>query len=78
MPCIGVAPEPITLLTSVNCCARAVKLASLRRLRDDHPEITLVSTSNAEENTAMRHVNEGVGFRPSQVETMASLSLSVP
>ena len=58
--------------------ARAVKLASLRRLRDDHPEITLVSTSNAEENVAMRRVNESVGFRPSAVETMATRSLSVP
>ena len=35
--------------------ARAVKLESLRRLRDDHPEIEVVSTSNAEENAAMRH-----------------------
>jgi len=57
--------------------ARAVKVESLRRLRADHPEITVVTTSNAEENTAMRHVNESVGFRPSQVETTASLSLSV-
>lgn len=58
--------------------ARAVKLESLRRLRDDHPEIDLVSTSNAEENGAMRRVNERVGFRPSAVETTATLSLSVP
>jgi GNAT superfamily N-acetyltransferase len=57
--------------------ARAVKLASLRGLRADHPEITVVSTSNAEENAAMRHVNERVGFRPSAVETMATLSLSI-
>jgi mycothiol synthase len=57
--------------------ARAVKLESLRRLRADHPEITVVSTSNAEENAAMRYVNEGVGFRPTAVETMATLNLSV-
>jgi GNAT superfamily N-acetyltransferase len=56
--------------------ARAVKLESLRRLRDDHPELTVVSTSNAEENAAMRHVNERVGFRPSAVETTATLNLS--
>jgi GNAT superfamily N-acetyltransferase len=58
--------------------ARAVKVESLRRLREDHPAITVVSTSNAEENEAMRHVNERVGFRPSAIETMATLSLSVP
>jgi hypothetical protein len=34
--------------------ARAVKIESLRRLRADHPEIRVVSTSNAEENSAMR------------------------
>jgi GNAT superfamily N-acetyltransferase len=58
--------------------ARAVKLESLRRLREDHPELEVVTTSNAEENAAMRHVNERVGFRPSVVETTATLTLSVP
>jgi len=58
--------------------AQAVKLESLHRLRDDHPQIEVVSTSNAEENTAMRHVNEKLGFRPSAVETMATRTLSVP
>jgi GNAT superfamily N-acetyltransferase len=57
--------------------ARAVKLESLRRLRADHPEIAVVSTSNAEENAAMRHVNERLGFRPSAIETTATLTLSV-
>jgi GNAT superfamily N-acetyltransferase len=56
--------------------ARAVKLESLRRLREDHPEIEVVTTSNAEENAVMRHVNERVGFRPSLVETSATLTLS--
>jgi mycothiol synthase len=55
--------------------ARAVKLESLRRLRADHPEVEVVSTSNAEENTVMRHVNETVGFRPSVVETLATLTM---
>ncbi len=55
--------------------ARAVKLESLRRLRADHPEIEVVSTSNAEENAAMRHINESVGFRPTVTETTASLTL---
>jgi RimJ/RimL family protein N-acetyltransferase len=58
--------------------ATAVKLESLRHLREDHPEITVVTTSNAEENAAMRRVNERVGFRPSAVETTTTLSLSVP
>jgi len=57
---------------------RAVKLESLRRLRADHPEVAVVSTSNAEENAAMRHVNESVGFRPTLVETMATIRLSQP
>lgn len=55
--------------------ARAVKLESLRRLRHDHPGVEVVSTSNAEENAAMRHVNESIGFRPTIVETMAALRL---
>jgi GNAT superfamily N-acetyltransferase len=57
--------------------ARAVKLESLRRLRDDHPEIEVVSTSNAEENRAMRSLNEQVGFRPALVWTTATLNLSI-
>jgi GNAT superfamily N-acetyltransferase len=55
--------------------ARAVKLESLRRLRADHPEVEVVSTSNAEENTVMRHLNDSIGFRPSVVETLAALGL---
>lgn len=56
--------------------ARAVKLESLRRLRADHPEVEVVSTSNAEENAVMRRLNESVGFRPTLVETTAALRLS--
>jgi mycothiol synthase len=55
--------------------ARAVKTESLRRLRDDHPEVELVTTSNAEENTMMRHLNESLGFVPASVETTAALRL---
>jgi mycothiol synthase len=58
--------------------ARAVKLESLRRLRDDHPEIEVVSTSNAEENAVMRHINESIGFRPTLVETLAALEVRPP
>ena len=57
--------------------ARAVKVESLRRLRADHPEIEIVSTSNAEENRGMRHLNESVGFRPSVVETLVRLDLAL-
>jgi len=53
--------------------ARAVKLESLRRLRDDHPEIEAVTTRNAEENAVMRGLNTSVGFRPTVVETTAAL-----
>ncbi len=59
-----------------NGLARAVKVESLRCLRADHPEVEVVSTSNAEENAAMRHVNESVGFRPTLLETTAALTLA--
>jgi GNAT superfamily N-acetyltransferase len=55
--------------------ARAVKLESLRQLRADHPEVELVTTMNAEENAAMRHINESVGFRPAATLTTATLTL---
>lgn len=56
--------------------ARAVKLSSLRRLRADHPEVDVVSTSNAEENVVMRHLNESIGFRPTATLTSVVLELS--
>jgi mycothiol synthase len=55
--------------------ARAVKLESLRRLRADHPEVAVVTTSNAEENAVMRRLNESLGFRPTVVETLAVIDL---
>jgi GNAT superfamily N-acetyltransferase len=55
--------------------AKAVKTASLQRLRADHPRIDVVTTSNAEENTAMRHINESLGFGVTLVETTGSLKL---
>ena len=55
--------------------ARAVKVESLRWLRADHPEVEVVTTSNAEENAVMRHLNESIGFRPSLVETLAVVHL---
>jgi GNAT superfamily N-acetyltransferase len=56
--------------------ARAVKIESLRRLRADHPEVETVSTSNAEENAVMRHLNESIGFRPTVVVTSVVLVLA--
>ena len=58
--------------------ARAVKTESLRRLQADHPEVETVSTSNAEENVAMRHLNQAIGFRPTVVVTPAVLVLAGP
>lgn len=55
--------------------ARAAKLESLRRLRADHPEVEVVSTSNAEDNSVMRHLNESIGFRPTATLTGARLEL---
>lgn len=55
--------------------ARAVKVESLRRLRADHPEVDVVTTSNAEENAVMRHLNESIGFRPTVIETLAVIDL---
>ena len=58
--------------------ARAVKIESLRRLRADHPEVATVSTSNAEENTVMRQLNESIGFRPTVTVTSVALDLARP
>jgi GNAT superfamily N-acetyltransferase len=55
--------------------ARAVKIESLRRLRDDHPDIEVVTTRNAEENAVMLGLNTSIGFRASVVETTAALAV---
>jgi GNAT superfamily N-acetyltransferase len=54
---------------------RAVKLESLRRLRADRPEVETVSTMNAEQNAAMRHINTAIGFVPTATLTTAVLTL---
>ncbi len=55
--------------------ARVVKLESLRRLRADHPEVEVVTTSNDETNEPMLRVNRSVGFRPTSVVTQMVLRL---
>jgi GNAT superfamily N-acetyltransferase len=55
--------------------ARAVKLESLRRLRHDHPEVKLVTTTNAEENVAIRHITEQLGFTAAATFTSTVLTL---
>jgi GNAT superfamily N-acetyltransferase len=54
--------------------ATAVKLESLRRLRADHPEVEVVTTSNDEGNTVMRHINTSLGFRPVVTFTTTTLT----
>jgi GNAT superfamily N-acetyltransferase len=55
--------------------ARAVKLESLRRLRDERPDIELVNTINAEHNVAMRNVNTQIGFVPTVTLTTTVVTL---
>jgi RimJ/RimL family protein N-acetyltransferase len=42
----------------------AVKVANLRLLGSERPDVTRVTTYNAEVNTHMVGVNEALGFRP--------------
>lgn len=53
----------------------AVKAESLRRLRDDRPDVEVVNTLNAESNVAMRAVNAKLGFVPIATLTTAVLPL---
>ena len=53
--------------------ALSVKLESLRRLRDDRPDVQSVWTTNAEHNAAMRHINERIGFVPTVTLTSTVL-----
>jgi len=52
---------------------RLVKRESLRRLQQDRPDVTQLTTVNAEENRAMRVLNEALGFRPIAVWTTCVL-----
>ena len=55
--------------------AYAVKVESLRRLRDERPDVEVVRTVNAAQNTAMRAVNTKVGFVPTLTETTTVVTL---
>jgi mycothiol synthase len=52
---------------------RSVKVESLRLLQEDRPDVTQATTVNAEENRAIRRINEGLGFRPVAVWTSCVL-----
>jgi mycothiol synthase len=55
--------------------ATAVKIESLRRLRNDRPDVEVVTTMNAEENVGMRRVNTKVGFVPAVTYTTTVFTL---
>jgi mycothiol synthase len=48
---------------------RWVKAESFRQLHEDRPDVTQVTTENAEENLAIRSLNQALGFRPVAVWT---------
>jgi mycothiol synthase len=54
---------------------RWVKLESLLRLQLDRPDVSLVTTANAEENHAIRALNSALGFAPVAVYTNCALQL---
>ena len=55
--------------------ATAVKVESLRLLREERPDVQLVTTLNAEHNTGMRAVNTRIGFVPTSILTTTVLTL---
>jgi GNAT superfamily N-acetyltransferase len=54
---------------------RWVKVESLRLLQRDRPDVHLVTTTNAEDNTAMLTLNRALGFRPVAHSTSCVLDL---
>jgi GNAT superfamily N-acetyltransferase len=55
--------------------ARWIKAESLASLRRDRPDVRLVGTTNAEENAAIRAVNERLGFVTAAVHTFCKLDV---
>jgi GNAT superfamily N-acetyltransferase len=52
-----------------------VKAESLASLRRERPDVAVVGTTNAEENAAIRAVNERLGFVPAAVHTLCGLDV---
>jgi hypothetical protein len=44
--------------------AKGLKARMLRLVRSHHPEVSLVSTSNADENAPILSINQRLGFAP--------------
>lgn len=52
-----------------------LKAATLRRVRQAHPEVRLVTTENAGSNAAMLAINTKLGFRPNRRQIVYQMSL---
>lgn len=55
--------------------ATAVKVEALRLLRNERPDVEVVSTMNAEHNVGMRRVNTKIGFVPVVTYTTTVVTL---
>jgi GNAT superfamily N-acetyltransferase len=58
--------------------SRWVKAESLELLARDRPDVALVATTNAEENAAIRHVNERLGFVPVAAHSTCVVPFAAP
>ena len=82
---LRVSPPPATVATTDDTAtipsargrglATAVKVESLRLLREERPDVQIVTTLNAEHNTGMRAVNTRIGFVPTSILTTTVLAL---
>ena len=61
---MGVALDPQARVAWAITSTHSRKVANLRRLVDEHPEIRTVVTWNAESNAHMLAINDVLGFRP--------------
>ena len=82
---VRVSPAPYPIATTDDTAtivearglglAYAVKVESLRRLREERADVEVVRTVNAEQNVAMRAVNTKAGFVPTATLTTTVLTL---